>query len=482
MLFLVRCLLVTVLLATTVSLNLNSTLELGTDNEADDMSINQSRISSQYLPRCFQVTLQPDQFKYINDGKILVEVGYDIGPVSNYSYSKDNKSIDFCFPLSPQLQHCTTRNYSNGTYQIRNLTLYDNIQNNNTIAELGDYYVDNHGNAITCKENITKGRRIRCNYFTLRQGEYQIFNNGTLYSPTLKKIIDMPIFSLVDNRSQTLNLCYPLDISLLNCDQCRHEQLPSRFYELQADYTLYVPLWNFKVDLDGYYYKNYDDLDPYICRPSRTFRIAKWNSNLILIWIYKTTYVVSAFLLTSAALMQVSLPKLTSYDKCLLCHNISIAIFYIHAVFCWYNNYCDFPSVAICCLFFCIGYLTHLSIYCWLTVCAFDVWKSFNQLEMPQAINRFGLYSLFGLGIPLALCSLVLIINFTPTFMTFLALNFSIECMTLFIDNKSRLVFYTIPLMLIATINIGLFILTLCHIRGVISNVQIAKCKPKRQM
>lgn len=439
----------------------------------------------QNVPQCMEVVLQPYQFEYTGNGEIRIDVGYELESISNYSLATDNKTIAFCFPLSPQFHQCPLTCHQKTSYRIVNHTLYATRagQEDMFLADLGDYYVDNDENAITCTKVISSGKRIRCNNIILNPDQRLIFDNGTMYSQMLKTAIHNAKYSILDE-GQKLRLCYPLDINLLNCIPCRYEKLPSQFFDLRYDYSIYIPWWDISINAGNYYYENDNDSDPYFCRGPRMFRIQQWTFDILVCQVFKLCYVLSGFFLMAAVLVELILPTLTSYDKSFLCHNISITIFYIYMAICRYVDVCYSENSAICCTLFAIAYLSSMSTFCWLNVCAFDVWRSFKCLETPQVNvvcqnKRFRSYCQFAWGGPILLCTITLVINFSPKIQSLLSLNFLINCTNWFEDPLSRVLFYTIPIMISVIANIILFILTIYCIKKAISETQIV-CRQRK--
>lgn len=444
------------------------------------------------LPQCMNVTLQLSQVEHLANGQIRVGIGYDTGGISDHYVAPDNSSAVcvVCFPLSPQLQQCSRTCHPKGTYRVQNHTLLKLIRGkDNYLAELGDYFMDEHGNAITCNETIQPGKRIRCNYLTLLKDEYHIFNNGTLYWDKYDVTIRHARFSK-DSRDQTLQLCYPLDIRALNCDPCRLEKIVFRDFEIQSDHTIAFHYWHYKIDIGQYYYEHSTDLEPYACFPIQSTVAKYFFRDTVLTVTFRTFNIMSAFSLILAIVVQLlATPKFTCYDKCILCHNISVGVFYMNVAICWYSGFCEFSSDVKCSALFVIGYLSQMATYFWLCVCAFHVWQSFMRLRVSETIsiiishkNRFLFYSFFAWGTPTLMCILILVITFSPSLMNSLSLNFHIQCNTWFTDKKSRSIFYTVPIVIITIINIIFFILTIHSIRNTINETKLANRKRKQQL
>ncbi|XP_055296031.1 G-protein coupled receptor Mth2-like isoform X2 [Sitodiplosis mosellana] len=199
--------------------------------------------------------------------------------------------------------------------------------------------------------------------------------------------------------------------------------------------------------------------------------------------ILATCMLISVLFIIATLLVYAFVPKLQNLQgKCLICYLICLAIGYTLMAYIQLNGF-NYVQPHIC---HPIGFTMlfgFLSAFCWLNVLNFDFWLNFqSNIRFKQFNERkqFGIYALYGFGIPFLLTFLVFVLDNIKTLP--LILRPGIGDRNCFLTNIFW--YFYVPIGIFFIINIVFFVLIALQIRQLQRELAIRRSQegtPQRQ-
>lgn len=406
------------------------------------------------LPDCMDVNIEMNRFR---------------------CFPNSTDCLRFCYPLSPQLLNCNLNAIDPCSYSIRDHTLL----HSNFTAELGDYYIDNNGFAYTCKEPIEVSQTLpRCTNITLQPNQYTVFANKSVYLKPANVIIKR--VKLTIDHQNVATLCYPLTIPFVNCDKKLVFMIGPMYYTNEPNFGIYFTNHDQHYKLGEYFYTSGGDDTVILCVPKYNL-----DESQLISKIFKIFYCVSTTCLIMTLIYQMMSPKLTCHSKCLVCHIVSLVVLYTVLTIGEYSNK-GLPKPQ-CYTYFFSNYLSAMAAFFWLNVAAYDLWHCFTNLQnfkchLQRKTYKFVFYSIFAWGMPLLMAIIIVLIDQFQSLQHFLKMHPGVGLQCWFHDKPSTWVFYYGPLMILTTINLIFFILTIMNIYCEGKGTQLVNKKRKTQL